>query len=257
MQGLSVLPSVLNKKNYKQFSGVLKKMIDQNDTLAIPYIGFLVQAIQPASPAAARQLLVTLTKKYGTNVFVADAIISNLQNKEAAYYKKSLAFNSDTSLAINKRLKKVIDDIAKAKNNSNAENIAKLYPKGVALFGSVCQTCHGQDGNGVPSLAPPLNGSEWVVGDKNKLIPIVLYGLTGPVKVAGKEYKAPEINGDMPGIGQNKEFSDDDVAQVLNFIRSSWGNKGKKISASDVTNTRNKFKDREKAFTTEELSKLK
>ena len=257
MQGLSVLPSVLNKKNYKQFSGVLKKMIDQNDTLAIPYIGFLVQAIQPASPAAARQLLVTLTKKYGTNVFVADAIISNLQNKEAAYYKKSLAFNSDTSLAINKRLKKVIDDIAKAKNNSNAENIAKLYPKGVALFGSVCQTCHGQDGNGVPSLAPPLNGSEWVVGDKNKLIPIVLYGLTGPVKVAGKEYKAPEINGDMPGIGQNKEFSDDDVAQVLNFIRSSWGNKGQKISASDVTNTRNKFKDREKAFTTEELSKLK
>ncbi|HLL43310.1 MAG TPA: c-type cytochrome, partial [Segetibacter sp.] len=257
MQGLSVLPSVLNKKNYKQFSGVLKKMIDQNDTLAIPYIGFLVQAIQPASPAAARQLLVKLTKKYGTNVFVADAIISNLQNKEAAYYKKSLAFNSDTSLTINKRLKKVIDDIAKAKNNSNAENIAKLYPKGVALFGSVCQTCHGQDGNGVPSLAPPLNGSEWVVGDKNKLIPIVLYGLTGPVKVAGKEYKAPEINGDMPGIGQNKEFSDDDVAQVLNFIRSSWGNKGQKISASDVTNTRNKFKDREKAFTIEELSKLK
>ncbi|HEX8277302.1 MAG TPA: hypothetical protein VF540_01360, partial [Segetibacter sp.] len=64
-------------------------------------------------------------------------------------------------------------------------------------------------------------------------------------------------NGDMPGIGQNKEFSDDDIAQVLSFIRSSWGNNGKKISAGDVINTRNKFKDREKAFTAEELSKLK
>ncbi len=257
MQGLSVLPSVLNKKNYKQFLPVLKKMIIQNDTLAAPYIGFLVHAIQPVDPAAARQLLISLTKKYAANVFVADAIISNLQNKEAGYYKKAVSFNSDTSLAINKRLKGVIDDIAKAKNNSNAENIAKLYPKGVALFSSVCQTCHGKDGNGVPSLAPPLNGSELVVGDKNKLIPIVLYGLTGPVKVAGKVYKAPEINGDMPSIGQNKEFSDDDLAQVLNFIRSSWGNKGKQISASDVTNTRNKFKDRQTTFTMEELNKLK
>ena len=66
-----------------------------------------------------------------------------------------------------------------------------------------------------------------------------------------------EIKKEKDYIGQNKEFSDDDVAQVLSFIRSSWGNKGKKISASDITNTRNKFKDREKAFTIEELSKLK
>ncbi|MCW3107152.1 MAG: dehydrogenase [Segetibacter sp.] len=258
MQALSVLPSVIDKKNYQQFLPVLKRMIDQNDTLAAPYIGFLVHAIQPLDPVAARQLLVTLTKKYATNVFVADAIISNLQNKEAAYYKEALSYNSDTSVAINKRLKKVIDDIAKAKNNSNAKDLAKMYPKGAQLFGSVCQTCHGKDGNGVPSLAPPLNGSDWVTGDKNKLIPIVLYGLTGPVKVAGKVYKAPEINGDMPSIGQNKEFSDDDIAQVLNFIRKSWSNKAAdKISAGDITNTRNRFKDRQKTFTMDELSKLK
>src|SRR5205085_12395500 len=134
-------------------------------------------------------------------------------------------------------------------NNSDSRNIARMYPKGVTIFGTVCQTCHGKDGNGVPSLAPPLNGSEWVTGDKNKLIPIVLYGLTGPVKIAGKVYKAPEINGDMPSIGQNKEFSDEDIAQVLSFIRSSWSNKAGKIMAADITGTRNKFKDRQKTFT--------
>lgn len=257
MQALSVLPSILDKKNYQQFLPVLQKMIDQNDTLAAPYIGFLVPYIQPLDPAVAHQLLVTLTKKFPSNAFVADAVISNLHNREAAYYKEALTYNSDTSLAINKRLRKVIDDIAKAKNNSNSKELAKMYPKGAQLFGTVCQTCHGKDGNGVPSLAPPLNGSDWVAGDKNKLIPIVLYGLTGPVKVAGKVYKAPEINGDMPSIGQNKEFSDEDIAQVLSFIRSSWGNKAGKIIAADVTSTRNKFKDRQKTFTMDELNKLK
>jgi mono/diheme cytochrome c family protein/glucose/arabinose dehydrogenase len=258
VQALSVVPSVINRNNYKDFLPVLQQLINNNDTLAAPYIGFLIHALQPYNSVAAKLLLMSLTKRYPANIYVADAVISNLQNKEVAYYKEALTYNADTSLAINKRLKKVIDDIAKAKNNSNTKNIAKEYPKGIALFSSICQTCHGPDGNGVPTLAPPLNGSGWVTGDKNKLISIVLYGLTGPVKVAGKVYKAPEINGDMPGIGQSKEFTDSDIAELLNFIRHSWSNKGKdKISPADVTNTRTKLKDRQKPFTTDELNKLK
>ena len=96
-----------------------------------------------------------------------------------------------------------------------------------------------------------------MVGDKNKLISIVLYGLSGPVTVSGKVYKSPEINGEMPGIGSNKEISYDDVAQVLNFIRNSWSNKAPKITIKDVTNIRNKFRGRQKSFTIDELSKKK
>ena len=254
MQALAVLPSIINKKNYQQLVPSLKKMIVAHDTLAAPYIGYLTNYIQPANPVVAKELLVMLTKKFPSNVYVVDAIISNLYNKEASFYKEALAIHPDTSLAINKRLRKVMADIAKAKNNSNSNSVAKEYPKGAALFGTVCQTCHGKDGNGVASLAPPLNGSEWVTGDKNKFIPIVLFGLTGPVKVAGKVYKAPEINGDMPSIGQNKEFTDNDIAQVLSFIRNSWGNKGDKITADDVKDVRNKYKNREKNFTMDELN---
>jgi hypothetical protein len=61
----------------------------------------------------------------------------------------------------------------------------------------------------------------------------------------------------MPGIGSNKEISDDDVAQVLNFIRNSWSNKAPKIAIKDVTSIRNKFKGRQKSFTVEELNRLK
>ena len=146
-----------------------------------------------------------------------------------------------------------MDDIVKAKNSSNAKKLEKEFPRGVAIYKSVCQTCHGSDGNGVTALAPPLNNSEWVVGDKNRLASIVLYGLTGPVSVSGKLYKAPEINGDMPGIGQNKEFSDEDIAEVLSFIRSSWNNKAGKVLAEEVNNARNKNKGRQNPFSSEEL----
>jgi len=254
MQALSVLPSVINKNNYAQYAATLTQMANSNDTLAAPYIGFLANYIQPYNAAKAKQLLLALTQKYPDNRYVADAIISNLQNKEAAFYAEVLKKEPDTSLAINKRLSMVIADIAKAKNNSNAEKLAKLYPKGAAIFQSLCQTCHGTDGNGVTALAPPLNGSNWVQGDKNRLIPIVLYGLTGPVKVAGKVYEAPEISGDMPGIGANKEFTDEDIAQILSYVRNAWNNKAEKVTAADVSATRAKYKDRQKTFTMEELN---
>lgn len=256
-QTLTVLPAVLNKNNYQQFVPVLQKMINQNDSLTAPYIAFLVHSIQPINAIAANKLLLSLTKNFGSNVYVADAIISNLQNRETAYYNEALRVNTDTSVAVFRQLKRVIGDVERQKKNSNAGDIAKLYPKGASLFATICQTCHGKDGNGVAALAPPLNNSEWVVGDKDKLLSIILFGLTGPVKVAGKLYKAPEINGDMPSIGASKEFTDADIAQVANFIRKSWLNKATdNVSAVDVTNVRNKFKGREKTFTTEELSKM-
>ena len=184
-------------------------------------------------------------------------LYSNLQSKEESFYKEALAINPDTSFTFNKHLQKVIEDIAKAKLQSNQKKIAALYPRGAAIFNSLCQTCHGADGNGVNGLAPPLNKSGWVQGDKNKLIPIVLYGLTGPVKIEDHLYKSPEVNGDMPGIGCNDEYSDKDIAGILNYIRNSWNNKGSKITEEDIMNTRKKYSGREKPFTMEELESMK
>jgi len=257
MQALTVLPAVLNRNNYRLFIPALKALLGSNDTLAAPYLGFLAHAIQPLDPAFAHSILLTLTRNYANNRYVADAIISNLYNKEDAFYQEALTIDPDTSTVFNHRLKSVINDIAKAKNNSNLTQLAKEYPKGATLFRTVCQTCHGADGNGINSLAPPLNGSNWVQGDKNQLIPIVLYGLTGPVRVAGHLYKSPEINGDMPGIGSNASLSDEDIAQVLSFIRNAWNNKAPKIEATDITNTRKKFNSRQKTFTMPELDQLK
>jgi mono/diheme cytochrome c family protein len=252
MQALSALPSVINKQNYTEVVLALQSSIDKGDTLAAPYLAFLVHSIQPLDKKTAHDLLITLSRKFGNSAYVADAIISNLQNNEKAFYEEITRINPDTTLVLNQRLKKVLEDIVSSKNRGNQERIRRLFPRGALVFQSICQTCHGKDGNGIARLAPPLNKSE-IVADKNLMIPIVLYGLTGPVQVNGKLYKAPEINGDMPGLAQNDEFNDDDIADVLNFVRNSWNNKGEKITADDVNKARIKYKGRANSFTFGEL----
>jgi mono/diheme cytochrome c family protein len=251
-QALSVLPSVMTRKTYGQYLQVLNQMAAQKDTLAAPYIAFNVQSIRRFNPAKANSLLLKIVKQNLHDIFVADAVISTLQGKEQVFLKKMNSLYTDTAMIIKKRLKNIISDIANSKNK-NSEGLKKEFPKGAAIFNAVCQTCHGGDGNGISSLAPPLNKSEWVTGDKDKLLSIVLYGLTGPVKVNGKVYKAPEINGEMPGIGNNKEFSDEAIAQLLSFIRKSWSNKAEKVDSTDIDKIRKKFQGRQKSFTTEEL----
>lgn len=166
-----------------------------------------------------------------------------------------MAVNADTSLAINKQLKQVVFDMSNKKNNKDSKKLEKEFPRGFVLFKSTCQTCHAADGNGIRSLAPPLNKSDWVTGNTDALISIVLYGLTGPIKVSGKLYEVPEVTGDMPGMGTNKDLSDEDFAQLISFVRQSWGNNAEKIATGDVTRVREKYKGRQKSFTMEELKK--
>ncbi len=257
MEALSVIPSIINKNNYSQFTDVFKEIISSNDTLAAPYIAYDMYYVQKFNSNAAHDILMKLVKNYGSNIYVADAVISNLENKEEAFYKEVLSVNMDTTFLFNKRLRKVIDDIAKAKLQSNQKKIAALYPRGAEIFGSLCQTCHGTDGNGINALAPPLNKSGWVQGDKNKVISIVLYGLTGPVTVDNHEYKKPEVSGDMPGIVANDEYSEKDIADILNYIRNSWNNNGSKITGEDIISIKKKYSGREKPFTIEELEAIK
>jgi mono/diheme cytochrome c family protein len=227
-------------------------MLDENDTLAAPYLAFLSAKVETFDPVAANKILLNLSGKYAANIFISDAVISNLQNKESAFYKNFTGINPDTSLFLSKRLKKIMDDMAK--KNVNAPDPAKEFPKGLALYQSICQACHGADGNGVNGLAPPLNNSDWVTGDKKRLAAVVLYGLSGPITVNKKLYKSPEVSGEMPGIASNTNFSDEDVAQVLSYIRGSWTNSADKVLKEEVATVRIKNKGRETGFTEKEFN---
>jgi ubiquinol-cytochrome c reductase cytochrome b subunit len=99
--------------------------------------------------------------------------------------------------------------------------------KGAQIFATNCQGCHGVAGGGTPGAFPPLAGNPYVTGDPKQVMHTVLYGLTGPVSVKGATY-----NGQMPPW--KGQLSNADVADVISYIRTSWGNSASKVTESDV-----------------------
>jgi mono/diheme cytochrome c family protein len=123
----------------------------------------------------------------------------------------------------------------------------KLFvAEGKNLYGMVCVGCHLPQGQGQEGLAPPLAGSEWVQGPEQRLIRIVLHGVGGPITVNGTEY-----NMDMPGIGA--AFSDEQIAQVLSYIRRDFGNEAPVVDTATVNSVRAATKDRGATWTAVEL----
>jgi mono/diheme cytochrome c family protein/glucose/arabinose dehydrogenase len=256
MQALTAVPSVINQSSYKQFTSVLDCLIDEKDSLSAPYVGFLSYSIQKFDKVAAKNLETKLLAAYPNNRYVADAVIGNLSSDEESFLQEISQAFPNQKMVITEQLTKVIYDVKRGRGNRDPAILARQFPKGVALFSTICQTCHGLDGNGVKSLGPPLNQSEWVTGSVDKLISIVLFGMTGPVTVNGHVYTTPEVSGDMPGIGYDKEMGDEDIAQLLSYIRKSWRNNASGVSTEQVDAVRKRLGDRQKAFTEAELNAM-
>lgn len=117
---------------------------------------------------------------------------------------------------------------------------------GSRVFSTNCIACHQSSGQGVTGNFPPLAGSNWVHKDPEVVIRIVLKGLEGPVNVSGANY-----NGTMPAWGPL--LSDEQIAGVVTYIRSSWGNNAPPVGVEDVARTRETYKDRLRPWTADEL----
>jgi mono/diheme cytochrome c family protein len=119
--------------------------------------------------------------------------------------------------------------------------------KGAATY-ALCGGCHQGSGLGVPGAFPPLAGSDWVMGGTERNIRVVLHGLQGAIKVNGADFAGP-----APMPAQGAVLSDQDVANVLTYVRNSWGNKGSLVTKEMVTAVREKEKARTAAWTAAEL----
>ncbi|MEX0602149.1 MAG: cytochrome c [Bacteroidota bacterium] len=125
----------------------------------------------------------------------------------------------------------------------------KREARGDQIYIGVCQTCHQPNGFGVAGQYPPLVGSEWVVRDIETPIRVVLYGIEGPITVRGVTY-----NNKMPQF--HDKLSDDEVAAVVTYIRSTWGNEAGPATPEDVSTVRENTGVRA-PWTAAELSALK
>lgn len=139
--------------------------------------------------------------------------------------------------------------LAKVKPLSEKER--ELFVKGQGIYASLCASCHGPSGDGMTALAPPLKRSEWVSGDADRLVKILLHGLEGEITVNGKSYAPPLSLPAMPPVGM---MSDQQIAAVLTYVRRSWGHRADPISAKTVRRVRDLNANREHAWTADELT---
>ena len=120
---------------------------------------------------------------------------------------------------------------------------------GKAEYELLCGACHSPDGKGAGEGAfPPLAGSEWVKGDAERLVQVILHGMDGPVKVAGKSY-----NLTMPP--QGAALTNAQIAAIGTYVRKAWGNNGGGIDEAFVKAARANSAKRNTMWKAEELLK--
>jgi mono/diheme cytochrome c family protein len=120
----------------------------------------------------------------------------------------------------------------KATTAKNQVVTAAVMSNGKKIYQQYCLTCHMADGAGVPNMNPPLVKTTRVLGDKTKLIQVILKGLNTGEEIDGETYTNV-----MP---PHNFLNDQQVADVLTFVRNSFGNKSTKISPAEVKTVRSK-----------------
>ena len=112
--------------------------------------------------------------------------------------------------------------------------LAASIARGKKVYTDRCLTCHQADGLGVQNMNPPLVKTKWVLGDKKQLIEIVLQGKKDGVEIDGDGYSNV--------MASHADLSDLQIADVLTYVRNSFGNKAKAITEAEVKTARAKLK---------------
>jgi len=124
---------------------------------------------------------------------------------------------------------------------------------GKTVYMTVCFACHQPTGMGLPNMFPPLAQSDWVnVAKPDRMIRMVLHGFTGPITLNGKPFNTPAPL--MPP--QGAALTDQQIADVLTFVRASFGNTASAVSPDEVKAIREAEKARTAMWTEAELQKI-
>ncbi|HEX5065965.1 MAG TPA: c-type cytochrome, partial [Myxococcota bacterium] len=119
---------------------------------------------------------------------------------------------------------------AAAAASAGGESLEAQLARGKATYQGTCSTCHQAEGQGLASVFPPLAKSDYLMADKQRSIHVVLAGLSGPITVNGQPY-----NNVMPAWAH---LTDHEIANVLSYVRSSFGNQGDPVTDAEVAAVR-------------------
>lgn len=131
-----------------------------------------------------------------------------------------------------------------------ASAAAVVEHPGKLVYDALCLNCHQPEGKGLPGIYPSIAGSDWAGGDPQRLIKMLLHGLNGPIRVNNEEFKqlAPLP---MPPMG----LDDQQIADVLSYVRANFSNKAAAVTLEQVKAVRSATADRSTFWTQDELAK--
>ena len=120
-----------------------------------------------------------------------------------------------------------------------AGSFDELMTAGKGIYEANCGACHQPNGKGLPGAFPPLAGSDYLQRDREEILAVALFGLSGPITVNDQDY-----NGVMPSMGHLK---DEDLAAALTYVFNAWGNSLAAVSPAEVAALRVKLGQQDRA----------
>nr|WP_205618973.1 c-type cytochrome [Rubritalea marina] len=241
---------------------VLKSQIFGSDPRvavhALRILDPLLKKNDPAAMAIYDKLLLDVSEPQ----VLVQAFLSAKENAHSpavVKYRDEMVVKHENHPVVKMHINQWKEDMRKAREwrefqqalKGKGPHFERVMQSGAKHYKSLCFACHGNDGLGTPmagtdsTLAAPLVGSPRVTGDPKKLIKIAMHGLIGPID--GKTY---------PGAMESLASHDDKyIADVLTYIRNTWGNSAKLITDKEVRQIRHQYRNRKSPWTIEELEK--
>lgn len=121
-----------------------------------------------------------------------------------------------------------------ASATQNKPALQASLERGKQVYLEQCLACHQADAGGVSGMNPPLIKTKWILGDKTTLVQVVLKGMTGEVEINGDTYHNV--------MAPHSDLTDQQIADVLTYVRNNFGNKATAITAAEVKAIRAKTK---------------
>lgn len=233
---------------------VLKSLYARRDSVTDLALCLYAGAWGKTEPEPVYEILNRLVRHYSTDTLFQEAIVSGLSGQEGSFLRYLQQKTPPETLSFLKNTLRRAD--AARRQNRPAPWTQEQHPyndkltAGLQLYRLYCGACHGPTGQGTPNLAPPLDGSEWVHGNPDKLALIALHGLHGPVTVKGRRY---EFNAPMPGLAANPDCSDADLAATLTFVRNAFSHEPLQISEEKIKTLRRMEPRKGETYSVEDL----
>jgi len=192
----------------------------------------------------AQDALVALLKNHGKVSLVREAAIAGIEKNALLFETVNKGQYADEEF--DKWIKESLNGpqreidpatLLKGEHLASFNRGKHLYSNEAGCFG-----CHGPDGAGLDGLGPQLDSSDWATGDQERLVRILLHGLTGPIKINGKNFESPAF---MPGLVQNPIMTDQTIADLATYVRANWTNRAPQIDSQFVGKIRKDSSDRD------------